>query len=52
VTLKIGKTIPKKSTGYQIYFNMLMMKSADLLFVNTDHMLLFISVALTPMFVT
>jgi hypothetical protein len=20
VTLKIGKTIPKKSTGYQIYF--------------------------------
>ena len=29
-----------------------MMKSADLLFVNTDHMLLFISVVLTPMFVT
>jgi hypothetical protein len=27
-----------------------MMKSADLLFVNTDHMLLFISVVLTPMF--
>jgi hypothetical protein len=25
-----------------------MMKSADLLFVNTDHMLLFISVVLTP----
>jgi hypothetical protein len=31
---------------------MLMMKSADLLFVNTDHMLLFISVVLTPMFAT
>jgi cell division protein FtsL len=27
-------------------------KSADLLFVNTYHMLLFISVVLTPMFVT
>ena len=26
-----------------------MMKSADLLFVNTDHMLLFISEVLTPM---
>ena len=35
-----------------IWYNMLMMKSADLLFVNTDHMLLFISVVLTPMFVT
>jgi hypothetical protein len=46
VTLKIGKTIPN------IWYNMLMMKSADLLFVNTDHMLLFISVVLTPMFVT
>jgi hypothetical protein len=35
-----------------IWYNMLMMKSADLLFVNIDDMLLFISVVLTPMFVT
>jgi hypothetical protein len=45
-------TIPNMGQDVNIWYNMLMMKSADVLFVNTDHMLLFISVVLAPMFVT
>ena len=29
VTLKIGKTIPKKSTGYQIYFLIIFILRTD-----------------------
>ena len=49
--LYVVLTMPTLNKAY-LLFIYLFMKSADLLFVNTDHMLLFILVVLTPMFVT
>jgi hypothetical protein len=34
VTLKIGKTIPKKSTGYQIYFLIIFILRTDVILLS------------------